>query len=742
MRCVRHLSKYFPTDPKGLCNILHQKATGAPPGHGPIEVAMKGGHHSIAWSSEDGLVAATKLLATQPKLGKDLWAGPLAPINRPTGEPRRIRVFEPNSIKHRDLPLPLKYQQSSADGHQGGVTVGRIMGAHVGPDQNGQDWLWGWGDWLDPSMVPEVNQAKYMVDQGIVGPSLDPGGQVRGVINPETGAEHTTQYTMGGATLVQIPAFANMRIYNLTPEGDWPNAEDPDMAMENTEGPDCGCGQQPAVAASVADVYVVNGTGWQSLPLAPRDAVFDNDNAIQRIQAWANGDPAKMNQAFMWRNPQGSTTDLTSYRMPVGDIINGKLTIIYHAIYAAAALLSGAHGGLPDIPDPDKNQLRHVITNIYQEMAKSYNDSTLRAPWDRPATAGGQFAVTNPKQPYGDVKYADPGFQQDGKKRYPIDTEEHVRAAWAYINQADNAGQYKPFQLKIIRARIVAAAKKLGINIADNAMGAKPSQAEYAMADSKYPLDPPLSWFSNPRLTAKTPLTVTEDGQVYGHLAAWGECHRDVGMRECVLAPKSHQEYAPFHLGQVATAEGEVIRAGKIVMDTRHADISLGYASAALHYDNTGDEAAVVRAGEDAYGIWVAGAVVPEATQNTVAKLRRSPLSGDWRRVDGHLELIAALAVNVPAFPVYAMDGEEQTALCAAGTVDPTPNVGQPVSTPPTGIIPELNSIVAAVREQLAAEQRQEELAWRLRELVDEDDTEAQDARISRLAEIYAADSE
>jgi hypothetical protein len=33
------------------------------------------------------------------------------------------------------------------------------------------------------------------------------------------------------------------------------------------------------------------------------------------------------------------------------------------------------------------------------------------------------------------------------------------------------------------------------------------------------------------------------------------------------------------------------------------------------------------------------------------------------------LELCAALAVNVPAFPVYAMESEERTALVAAGTV-------------------------------------------------------------------------
>lgn len=68
------------------------------------------------------------------------------------------------------------------------------------------------------------------------------------------------------------------------------------------------------------------------------------------------------------------------------------------------------------------------------------------------------------KAPYGNVTYADPGYQADGKKRYPIDTEEHVRAAWSYINQAGNAGRYSGTQLRAIRSRIQAAMNRHGID--------------------------------------------------------------------------------------------------------------------------------------------------------------------------------------------------------------------------------------------------------------------------------------
>ena len=39
-------------------------------------------------------------------------------------------------------------------------------------------------------------------------------------------------------------------------------------------------------------------------------------------------------------------------------------------------------------------------------------------------------------------------------------------------------------------------------------------------------------------------------------------------------------------------------------------------------------------------------------SDDQVRALRGSPLSGDWRRIAGNLELVAALAVNVPGFPI------------------------------------------------------------------------------------------
>lgn len=195
---------------------------------------------------------------------------------------------------------------------------------------------------------------------------------------------------------------------------------------------------------------------------------------------------------------------------------------------------------------------------------------------------------------------------------------------------------------------------------------------EETLVASAAPVDPPAEWFTNPELDGPTPLTVTPEGRVYGHLATWRTCH--TGFGQCVTAPKSRTNYAYFHTGEVLTAEGEPIAVGRITLGGGHADTRLGFQAAIEHYDNAGACAALVRAGEDKHGIWLAGATAPEVDDLKVAALRRHPPSGDWRRIGGNMELIGALAVNTPGFPVpraRVASGAPQ-ALVAAGVLEPS----------------------------------------------------------------------
>ena len=65
----------------------------------------------------------------------------------------------------------------------------------------------------------------------------------------------------------------------------------------------------------------------------------------------------------------------------------------------------------------------------------------------------------------GERKYGDVPFADTTNKKYPIDTPEHIRAAWSYINHKDNAAKYEANEVKTIQARIKRAAKQHGIEI-------------------------------------------------------------------------------------------------------------------------------------------------------------------------------------------------------------------------------------------------------------------------------------
>lgn len=161
---------------------------------------------------------------------------------------------------------------------------------------------------------------------------------------------------------------------------------------------------------------------------------------------------------------------------------------------------------------------------------------------------------------------------------------------------------------------------------------------------------PPADWFAAPDVDRLTPLTVTDTGRVFGHIAGWNTCH--VGLPGCVTPPRSATAYASFHTGEQQTAEGGSIAVGTLVTGPRHAAPELTFRAAAQHYDDVASAVAKVVAGEDDHGIWVAGWLLPGADPAKVEMFMSSAVSGDWRRVGGSLELIAVCSVNAPGFPV------------------------------------------------------------------------------------------
>lgn len=171
-----------------------------------------------------------------------------------------------------------------------------------------------------------------------------------------------------------------------------------------------------------------------------------------------------------------------------------------------------------------------------------------------------------------------------------------------------------------------------------------------AMTASVYPVKPPSDWFNNPGLSELTPLTVDDDGRVFGHIAAWHTSH--IGMAGGVKPPRSKSNYAYYQTGVVKCDDGKMVNVGQITLTGGHAPLNAGVSKAVAHYDDTASAIMDVAAGEDKHGIWVAGALRPEVSDAQLRSIRASSVSGDWRPINGKLELVAVCAVNAPGFPI------------------------------------------------------------------------------------------
>ncbi len=598
------------------------------------------------------------------------YTGLIAPEETPTGD---SRLFKAGGGTTRPLPITVMAKFESG-GHVNATVVGNLISWYDGPGGK-----WGSIDFMDPTIVPEVTKACYMLDRKAIGPSvdLDQDYTVQAIPHPkrlDKKAAYFLEYNVVGVTLVPMPAFAEVHLSADTTQ---------EVALLASAGVNIELTQ-----------FDINARAWDAWPIAPREYKFDADDAVKRIAAWSgigSKTPSLDHYAstFLWRDGSQAADTLAqdSFRLPLADIINGRPHLIYHAVYAAAALLSGGHGGLPNIPAHDQERMKGVINQIYAKMAQTFGDSGMKSPFMGGGRQESQMSIVDETdcgcedetfavdEPYGDVKYADPGYR-DSKKRYPIDTPEHIRAAWSYINQEKNAAEYSPEQLKAIKSKIMAAAKKAGIEISEEAAGEdmamkkkRPMSAGYALLAGVAPVAPPRAAFDRPVFTGPTKFTIARDGRVFGHVAEWRKCHIGIG-NYCVIAPRNKSNYKYFTLGTVVCDDQSEVDVGVISFGSAHANDKYGIMPARDFYDNSSKGGAVVTIGEDRFGIWVSGMLTPNVTDADVAEMRRSKLSGDWREVEGAYELIAALCVNSPGFPIVRQENGSIFSMQGVGMVE------------------------------------------------------------------------
>lgn len=108
---------------------------------------------------------------------------------------------------------------------------------------------------------------------------------------------------------------------------------------------------------------------FQDLPLASQDREWDSSAAIARVKEFTDSDEepsSSYRNAFVWFDRENDNV-FSGYKLPIADVIDGRLTVIPRAIFAAAAAIQGARGGV-DIPESDRPGVIRHLERYYAKM--------------------------------------------------------------------------------------------------------------------------------------------------------------------------------------------------------------------------------------------------------------------------------------------------------------------------------------------------------------------------------------
>lgn len=566
------------------------------------------------------------------------WQMPLAVIGKPTGDGRQ---FDAGALGHRDLPLPLRYVASDSGGHANAVIVGHI--AKIGKEKDGM--LPAKGEFYDDDSWPDdvrnaATAAMKFTQNKVIGPSVDLDQQE---------VEHVPE----------PKAYAA-----------WKKAQAGKLkAAKMAHGGDCGCGS-PVMADEAFDgprLKIIRSGRMASATLVhiPAFAELSGHAKLVPIDSSdpnVDGTTSSAMIAGALVELDWSGVDWTAKIENDGEMANVLSDGAVGPGKAVSPIPNRKTKKKPNVDgsqDTQEMSLDAEDTGIwltddeYAEFAKRRLPSQTKQKPGAPETpstegeqgqggggiGGGTYAVERDK-------LSDEDFVDPKGRRFPIASCSSIGDAVSSYGRADPKIPYGQF-----KSRLTAIAKRKGCE-GSLPTSWKAGEKMAALMAGAAPVAPPKEWFDDPKLTGPTPLHIGDDGRVYGHVATWGTCHVGIGD-SCTMAPRSATNYAYFHTGEVVTADGSRVPVGRLSYGKGgHAGPNLGYRAAAEHYDSTTSLGALTRAGEDQFGIWVAGALVPEADEAAVRTMRATPLSGDWRRVGANLEMVAALHVVTAGFPI------------------------------------------------------------------------------------------
>ncbi len=123
---------------------------------------------------------------------------------------------------------------------------------------------------------------------------------------------------------------------------------------------------------------------YQDLSLAEEDRQWDSTAAVNRLREYAGGpdkediDWSVYRQGFLYYDPEDEE-NFGAYKLPIGDVIDDDLKAVPRGIFAAAAALQGARGGV-DIPDEEIETAKNHLSKYYEKMDRT-------PPWEEKSSS-------------------------------------------------------------------------------------------------------------------------------------------------------------------------------------------------------------------------------------------------------------------------------------------------------------------------------------------------------------------
>lgn len=122
----------------------------------------------------------------------------------------------------------------------------------------------------------------------------------------------------------------------------------------------------------------------KNLPFASRETEWDAAAAIDRIREFTGSSEepsARYKRYFMFYDEENADK-FGAYKLPFADIIDGEPHIVPRAIFAIAAALQGARGGV-EMPTADRNRVIDVVNQCYRRMAREFDDENIVSPLEK-----------------------------------------------------------------------------------------------------------------------------------------------------------------------------------------------------------------------------------------------------------------------------------------------------------------------------------------------------------------------